>query len=180
MFPQRAILGDSPADTKRILEIDGWVTNQLIMGRFRHAVEWEHPWKSMKNGWKLSRAIHDSTPIPFVLRWSWPLIVRSVGFVRRFASNVDPSEPIAEMRERQCRELVEHIAGGPFLGGSDQVSLADLSAYGIIVTPHLMGMEADSSPLDDPAVLAWSRRVQEHLPDNPLVVPDHLLERPLP
>lgn len=180
VFPQRPILGETPEDTQRILAIDEWVTNQLLMGQFRHAVEWENTLDSIRNGWKLARTLHDSTPIPFVLRWAWPFIVRRVGFVRRFAGSVDLSEPLPQMRERQCRELVEHLADGPFLGGRNRVSLADLSAYATIVTPHLMGMSKDSPFLEDPAVLAWCHRVQAHLPDNPLVVPGHLLERPLP
>jgi hypothetical protein len=60
------------------------------------------------------------------------------------------------------------------------VSLADLSAYTTIVMPHLTGMQGGKDFLDDPDILAWSRRVQVHLPNNPLVVPDHMLERALP
>lgn len=108
------------------------------------------------------------------------MLVRSAGFVRRFASSVDLSEPLDQMRQRQCHELIGHLGDGPFLGGRARVSLADLSAYTIIVTPHLMGMHGDSVFLEDARVLAWCRRVQKHLPDNPLVVPGHMLERPLP
>ncbi|MDX1693114.1 MAG: hypothetical protein R3208_05080, partial [Ketobacteraceae bacterium] len=68
----------------------------------------------------------------------------------------------------------------PFLGARKRVSLADLSAWSSIVMPHLIGIRAESPFLNDPEVLAWCHRVQEHLPANPLVVPDHLLARPLP
>lgn len=180
VFPERPILGMTPEDTDRILAIDQWVTDQLLMGRFRHAIEWEDTTAAIRNGWKLARIVHDATPIPFLLRTAWPFIVKRAGFVRRFGSSVDRSEPLPDMRQRQHRELLNHLGAGPFLGGRNRVSLADLSAYTTIVTPHLLGMEAASSMLDDPAILAWARRVQNALPTNPLVVPDHLLERSLP
>lgn len=180
VFPERPILGRTPEDTDRILQIDQWVSEQLLMGRFRQAIEWESPLDGIRNGWKLASTIHASTPIPFVIRKAWPLIVKRVGFVRRFGNSVDRSEPLPAMRQRQCRELLQHLGNGPFLGERDRVSLADLSAYTTIVMPHLMGMRGESNFLEDPNVLAWCHRVQEHLPANPLVIPDHLLERELP
>lgn len=180
VFPERPILGKTPEDTEQILKIDQWVNDQLLMGRFRQAIEWENPKNAIRNGWKLSRILHASTPIPFILRKAWPLIIKRVGFVRRFGNSVDRAEPLPEMRERQRREFLQHLGGGPFLGGRDRVSLADLSAYITIVMPHLTGMHGGSDFLEDPDILAWCRRVQERLPENPLVVPDHLLERELP
>jgi len=180
VFPECPILGRNQADTDEILRIDQWVNVELLMGRFRQAMEWENARDAIRNGWKLARIIHDATPIPFPIRKAWPLIVKRVGFVRRFGNSVDRSESLPEMRDRQRRELLSYLGDGPFLGGRDRVSLADLSAYATLIMPHLVGMHGDAGFLDDPEVLAWCRRVQEHLPANPLVVPDHLLERALP
>ena len=177
VFPEHPILGRTPQDTDHILEIDRWVTDQLLMGLFRQAMEWENARDAIKNGWTLARIIHDSTPIPFFVRFGWPFIVQRVGFVRRFGNRVDRSEPLPDMRDRQRRELLHHLGDGPFLGCRNRVSLADLSAYTAIVTSHLIGMQRGSNFLEDPEVLAWCRRVQTHLPTNPLVVPDHLLKR---
>lgn len=180
VVPERPILGDTSEDTDRILEMDRWVNDQLIMGRFRELTEWTNIPNALRNGWKLSRVIHESTPIPFVIRKAWPFIVRRAGFVRRFAGSVKSEESVPEMQQRQCRELVELIGQGPFLGGRSRVSLADLSAWCTIATPHLIGMHGKSVFLEDPDVLAWCRRVQAELPANPLVVPDHLIERGMP
>jgi glutathione S-transferase len=180
VFPDRPILGETEADREEILEIDQWVTDQLLNGRFRETLEWESTWDSIRNGWKLADILHDSTPLPYPVRRAWPFIIRYVGPVPYHGNHMDRSEPLPEMRDRQRRELLQHLGDGPFLGGRDQVSLADLSAYTTIVTPHLMGMHGELHLLDDPDVVAWCHRVQEHLPDNPLVVPDHLLERELP
>lgn len=39
VFPDRPILGDTPEETQRILEIDQWVNDELIMGSFRSVME---------------------------------------------------------------------------------------------------------------------------------------------
>jgi glutathione S-transferase len=180
VFPERPILGHTPEDTQQILAMDKWVNDELIMGRFRQAMEWENPVNALRNGWTLSRIIHACTPIPFALRKAWPIVVKRVGFVRRFGSSVGPSESLPAMRARQCDELVAHIGNGPFLGGRDRVSLADLSAYATVVMPHLVGMHGPEPFLDNATVVAWCQRVQAQLPANPLVVPDHLIRRALP
>ncbi len=158
VFPERPILGRNQEDTDHILRIDQWVNDELIMGRFRHAMEWESVRDGIRNGWRLANIIHDATPIPFPIRKAWPFMVKRVGFVRRFGSSVDHSESLAEMRERQRREFLDYLGEGPFLGGRDRVSLADLSAYTTIVMPYLVGMEGGSAFLDDSSIVAWCRR----------------------
>ena len=180
VFPQRPILGDTPEETRQILALDQWVNDQLIMGRFRQAMEWESVWDGLRNGWNLSRILHDATPLPLPVRKGWPFIVKRVGFVRRFGQSVGQSEPLPAMRQRQCREFIAHLGNGPFLGSRERVSLADLSAYSTIVMPHLVGMHGPNDFLDEPDILAWCHRMQEQLPTNPLVVPDHMLVRDLP
>ncbi|MDX1696005.1 MAG: glutathione S-transferase family protein, partial [Ketobacteraceae bacterium] len=159
VFPDRPILGVTPEDTQHILEMDQWVNDQLIMGQFRRATEWESFRDALHNGWTLSRIIHDSTPIPFIVRKSWPFIVKRVGFVRRYAKRVGLSEPLADMRQRQLKEFLQQLGSGPFLGARKRVSLADLSAWSSIVMPHLIGIRAESPFLNDPEVLAWCHRV---------------------
>ena len=180
VFPARPILGESLADTEQILAIDRWVSDQLIRGHFRMAVDWEGTWDALRNGWILARAVHDGTPLPSAVRVLWPFLVRRAGFIVSMVNQLDRSESTADMRTRLCAEFLEHLGDGPFLGQRATVSLADLSAYPIIVSPHLMGLHGESTYLGNRDVLAWCRRVQAHLSSNPLVVPDHLLRRPLP
>ena len=73
------------------------------------------------------------------------------------------------------KEFSEHLDDGPFFAGQIKPTLADLSAYPIVVSSHLMGMKTMGSLIDDPVLASWSRRVQTHLPDNPLLVPNKLL-----
>lgn len=180
VFPERPILGEDPSDTDRILAMDQWVNDQLLMGAFRHAAQWDNRWDAIRNGWTLSTILHYSTPLPFFLRKAWPFIIQRVGFVRRFGDSVDQGETLREMRERQRDEFLAHLGNGPYLGNRQRVSLADLSAYSSLMTPHLIGMRPRSTFLDNPVIVDWCRRVQTELPANPLVVPDHLLVRSLP
>ena len=179
-FADRNILGHSDEAADKIMSIDKWVSDQLIAGRFRHAVEWENTWDSLRNGWKLSRAVHNATPLKSYVRFVWPFGLRKADFILKIVSGLDLDEPIADMRQRLCDEFVAHLADGPFLGGEQCISLADLSAYPTIVSGHLMGMHADSPMLRNQQVIEWCKRVQEELPRNPLLVPDELIERPLP
>jgi len=41
-----------------------------------------------------------------------------------------------------------------------------------------MGMYENAPMLSNPKIIDWCRRVQEYLPDNPLLVPDSLIVRP--
>lgn len=178
-FADRNILGPTEEAANNILAIDQWISEQLIAGRFRHAVEWENSWDSVRNGWKLARAVSDATPLPKYVRFIWPFAVRKAKFIVDMVNRLDLNESIADMRQRLCDEFIGHLADGPFLGGESNISLADLSAYPTIVSGYLMGMHADSTMLKNAAVIAWCRRVQAELPKNPLLVPDELIERPL-
>lgn len=178
-FADRNILGHSDEAADKIMAIDKWVSDQLIVGRFRHAVEWEKAWDSMRNGWKLARAVSHATPLKAYVRFIWPFAIRKAGFIVDMVNKLDLSESIADMRARHRDEFLAHLGDGPFLGAEERISLADLSAYPTIISGYLMGMHADSPMLKNDTVIAWCKRVQEELPQNPLLVPDELIERPL-
>ncbi len=177
LYPQKPILPVNETDRAQVLSIDCWVNDSLIPTIFRRAVEWENPLHSIRNGWKLSRAVSDATPLPWYVRLSWPWGIKRAPFIVHMVERLDLTESIADMTTRLQREFVEHLGEGPYLGGQRTPTLADLSAYPIVMSGHLMGMEVKESLLDNPLVAAWSRRVQSHLPDNPLLVPDRLLIR---
>jgi len=178
LFPDPPLLGRTDEEAQRILAIDRWISDELIPGRFREAYQWESPLRSIRNGWRLASVVHQSTPIPWVLRALWPLLVKQAGFVKRMMKMMDLSEPLPVMRLRLRETFLQHLAGGPFLGGLTEPSLADLSAYPIVVSGYLMGMEAPpGGVLEDPEIVQWCQRVQARLPDNPLLVDDSLIMR---
>lgn len=177
LFPEKPLLGDSESDRNTILLIDQWVSDNLIIGKFRSVVEWEKNWDSLRNGWLLSRAVNNATKIPLFIRILWPFFVKKAKFIVDMVSQLDTKESIAAMRLRQCEEFIRHLKSGPFLGGRQQISLADLSAYMTIISGHLMGLHAESPFLNNAQIVEWCRRVQAELPNNPLLVPDFLIER---
>ena len=176
-FPEHNILGENEADTKKIMQIDQWISEQLITARFRHAVQWESVWDSVRNGWILASAVNDATKIPMVIRWMWPILVRRAKFIVDMVNMLDLNEPLPEMRQRLCDEFVSHLGDGPFLGGRDSISLADLSAYPTLISGYVMGMHIDSPYLRNDKILKWCTDVQSEMPANPLLIPESLFRR---
>ena len=72
-------------------------------------------------------------------------------------------------------EFVTHLADGPFLGGLQQPTLADLSAYPIIAFPYRFGLQGDIDWRGNPSIANWIKAVEEHLPENPFLVGAPLL-----
>jgi len=177
LYPENPIMPSDEEAKAKVLAIDSWISDSLIPTTFRRAVEWENPWYAITNGWTLARAVSDATPIPWIVRLLWPFFVKRAPFIVHMIRAMDLTESIADRVTRLQEEFVQHLAGGPFLGGQSTPTLADLSAYPIVVSGHLMGMKSKNSMLDDPTILRWSREVQAHLPENPLLVPDSLLKR---
>jgi len=176
LYPQKPMLPNDPATRDQILSIDQWVSNSLIPSVFRYAVEWQNPWYSITNGWKLSNAVNNATPLPLYVRLLWPLGVKRAKFITDMVKQMDLSESIPQMNKRLQDQFVEHLGGGPFLGGQNAITLADLSAFPMVVSGHFMGMKTEQSLRDHSEILAWAKRVYAELPSNPLLVPDELLK----
>ena len=72
-------------------------------------------------------------------------------------------------------EMMAHLHGGPFLGGSDTPTLADLALFPQLVFPYMAGL-TDTIPTDIvPMLKTWVRDVAKHLPRNPILVPDDFI-----
>jgi len=175
-YPERSILPNDKVARNAILDVDQWVSNSLIPSVFRYAVEWQNPWHSITNGWRLSRAVSHSTPLPFYARALWPFAVKRAGFIVAMVEQMDLTESIPEMNARLQTEFVKRLAGGPFLVGQQEVSLADLSAFPPIVHSHFMGMKTQQSLREHPEILTWAKRVHGQLPRNPFLISENLFK----
>ena len=175
LYPEKPILPGDKNVQEKVLEIDQWISNSLIPSYFRGAVEWENTWNSIRNGWKLASTVSNATPLPFYIRMIWPFAVKRAPFIKRMVSQLDLTESMSDMNTRLQNEFKEHLADGPFLGNQSELTLADLSAFPIIAGSTLMGMKRGQTLISDPTIQAWAKRVYEHLPKNPLLVPDSLL-----
>ena len=178
-YPDKPMLPSDAAEREHILQIDKWISDSLIPSMFRAACEWQSSFNSITNGWKLSRAVSDATPLPRYVRLIWPFGVKRAPFIVNMVNQLDLTESMDDMLQRLQNEFVGHLEGGDFLGGRSQPSMADLSAFPTVANGYMMGMRAKIYLLDKPEIKAWAKRVLTHLPDNPLLVPDKFIQRRL-
>jgi glutathione S-transferase len=178
-YPDRPMLPDDESERSRILAIDYWISDSVIPSIFRGACEWQSSFNSITNGWKLSRAVSNATTLPWYVRLIWPFAVKRAPFIVNMVKRLDLTEPMDEMMLRLQTEFIEHLGGGDFLGGRSKPSMADLSAFPIVVNGYMMGMRGKVFLLDRSEIKEWGKRVSDHLPENPLLVPDKFIERQL-
>jgi len=175
LYPQQPLLGQNEEEKKRILKIDQWVSHSLIPSIFRQAYEWESKQQSLSNGRRLAKVIHQATPLPKFIRYVWPYLIKRVGFIVRMMHMVDLKEAIPDMIQRLDKEFLEHLGEGPFLGGLQMPSLADLSAYPIMMFAELLGLERTPAP-ENPAIIEWKHALEKHFPDKDVSTLDSLLK----
>jgi len=179
-FPDKPLLGTSPEQREEILAIDNWISEQLITTMFRMAVDWPSTTKGIKNGWTLARAVNAASPMPRWVRLLWPVLIRKAKFIVAMVNALDRSEPLPLAQQKVVDQFLTHLGTGPYLGGRDKLSLADLSAYAVIVFNHRLGLQGDAKWTDNPKVVKWYAEVQQHLPANPFLLEDKLLIKDFP
>lgn len=177
LFPSKPLLPTSDTAKQNVLNVDAWISKSLLPSVFRYAVQWQNTWYSIHNGWRLARAVNNATPMPLYVRLMWPFGIKKAPFIVNMVNAMDQSESIVQMNLRLQNEFIEHLNGGPFLANQDQPSLADFSAFPVVASGYFMGMKVQQSLIEHPVILDWAKRVYEHLPDNPLLVPDSILKR---
>lgn len=179
LFPERPIMPSDEARAQKVRGVDNWVSDSLIPGMFRGAVEWQSAFNSIINGWRLARTVNNTAPLPFYVRMIWPFAVRRAPFIVRMVEQLDLSESMSDMMFRLEQEFVDHLYGRDYLGGESELSLADLSAFPIIANAYMTGMRSKHFLIENPKIGAWAQRVARQLPVNPLLVPDSFIKRSL-
>lgn len=179
-IPAGRLLGSDDAERAEILTMDQWVGHQLIPAMFRLVVDWPSISTGFRNGWKLSHAVNRSSPLPRWVQFMWPLFVRKAKFITAMMNTLDRSQSLQQSQIKLVEEFEELLAGGPFLGGKSHLSLADLSAFAVIVFPYRFGLQGDANWMENPAVVNWISAVQQHLPENPFLVDSDLLPNSVP
>ncbi len=179
LYPDNPMLPVDSVERARVLEIDQWISTSLIPSVFRGAYEWQSAYNSITNGWKLSRAVNHASKLPRFVRLVWPLGVKRAPFIVNMVEQLDLSESMDDMMLRLQTEFVEKLQGSDFLGGRSEPSMADLSAFPIIVNGYMMGMRSKKFMLDNAEIKAWAVRVYGFLPSNPLLVAEQFLTRRL-
>jgi len=176
-FPDAPLLGTSSKERAQIIALDNWVSERLIPSVFRLIVDWPSIGTGVSNGWKLAKAVHFATPLPIWVRMMWPFLIRRAPFIASIVEGLDRSKSLQDSQSELITEFVELLDDGPYMGGMEMPSLADISAYSSIVFPFRFGLEGDANWFDNPRVVEWINNINQYLPDNPFLVGDDLLSR---
>ena len=174
-FPQRPLLPQAQTERDIVFSIDQWISDQLIPTMFRAVVDWPSTSAGFKNGWKLSNAVNESTPMPWWVRKMWPVLIRKAPFIVAMVNEQDRTVSLKDAQQKLVDEFITHLADGPFLGGMQQPTLADLSAYPVVAFPYRFGLQGDADWRARPLIASWIKGVEEHLPENPFLVGSELL-----
>ena len=142
---------------------------------FRAAVDGKKDLAFKFRGWRLAAIVSAQTPLPEHVRHRWPDLLGFAPFILKMVNTLDRDESLKDMNMRIGMEMIEHLGGGPFMGGSDRPTLADLSLFPQLVFPYMAGL-SDKTPTDIvPALHKWIRDIAAHLPKNPILVPDDFI-----
>jgi len=152
----------------------------MIPHLFRVLVDWPTISTGFTNGWKLAHAVNRTTPIPLWVRWMWPLFLRKAKFIVALADSTNRHEALQFSQDKVVGDFIIRLDGGPYLGGRDHPTLADLSAFATMTFPYRFGLLGDANWFDNQLVISWIWAVQQHLPDNPFLVDDTYLPKELP
>ncbi len=182
-FPDRpALLPRDPEARRRVRALDDWVTETLIPVVFRTMLAAGEPLRArIRNRRRGARVLHATVPagIPLSLRLVYPFVITRPVFIRRLLAATDPSRSSEELLAQMREEFVRHLAGGPFLGGEPQPTLADLSAYPQFALPYLAGYDRGDHFGHSEPLLGWFRRVAARLAGTAPLLPVPLIEQPL-
>jgi glutathione S-transferase len=179
-FPQKPLLGSSQAERELILQLNDWVDASLIPSCYRQLMEWESLFGGLRNGWRLGAVLQQTRSLPLIVRLLMPALLKVRPLGGASHGPVAHAEPLAVVAERTCKELLERLGKGPFLGELTTPSLVDLAAYPQFIMPYSLGLGRSSAFFQYPRVLGWMSRVQKTLPPNPLLAPKACFKNPLP
>jgi glutathione S-transferase len=174
------LLPEHGPERERLLALDAWVSERLIPGSFR-----SYPGDGIDavlNAWKLSTVMTKTARggIPFVLRASWPLVVRRVPFAKRLREQADDGLPVRESKLRLHADFLARLGAGPFLGGRDAPSLPDLAAYPQFALFYCVGFRGADDVLAEPKLMEWLRRMTPYVEGDPPLLPSRVTRRALP
>lgn len=175
LFPAAPLFGRNARERDLILNIDKWVADSLILSSFRFARESEMTVRFRQTAWRLAAIVSSQTPLSEEIRNAWPEVLKMAPFIKHMLCDVDQTESLPDMQLRVGMELLEHLKEGPFFGGLEQPSLVDFAIYPQLVFNHMVGIEQDLKVAEIPSVKQWLDNIRQHLPENPLLVPDFMI-----
>jgi glutathione S-transferase len=177
LFPEKVLFGNNQEERERIINIDDWITDNMIHSGFRSI----HSKKTSGNyrhfAWRLAAIVSSQTPLTDEIRNAWPELLKLAPFIKKIAKDkeAEDSEGNSNNQKDPISYMLENLDGGPYLAGLEQPSIADFSAYHQFVFNYMVGITQELPIAQEPVLNAWMNRVKEHLPENPMLVPDYII-----
>lgn len=183
LFPEtRRLLPADPVQRQQLLSIDQWVTQRVIPVMFRAGQQPGFNFARVRNAWRLAHIMHKTAQggLPLWLRWSWPLVLANVAFLKPIIAASQPHLPMAQVRQQLYQEFIGQLNGGPFLGGNSVPSLPDIAAYPQFILPYVAGLAGAEEFVRLPEINAWLTRVSEYLPGHEPLLPSQIAAKQFP
>lgn len=170
-FPEKPLLSNNSNIRASQLNIDNWLSESFIPQMlFRGIVDGEKNLAFRHRAWRLAELVNSQTPLPDLVRQSWPNLLNKTLFIQKMVAKLDLSEPLLEAKRRIIKELLVHFDGGPFFGGSNEPSMVDLTLFPQLVFGYMAGLDEQISLEKLPGFRDWIFAVQEYLPANPILI----------
>lgn len=183
MFPNTPrLVPIEPNDRQKVLELDQWVSHSVIPHLFRMTQEPGFNLGRVLNAWRLGYVMRQTAHggIPAILNAFWPVVLGSVKFLDQARAMADLGTKPKQARAKLYQECVRKIDGGPFLGGRETPSLADLAAYPQFILPYCAGLYQVDGFKAYPEILQWLNNVREYLDYRPSFIPKVAMKRAHP
>lgn len=172
------LLPEEESVKKQLLDIDNWVSDSLIAGNFRALIEAPAA-QRRRNFWRAASIVNATVEggLAKPWQWAWPWLAPRATFIQKLIASLPSHESVAEMQQRHCKEFIQYLDGENFLGGMNQPSIADFSAYHQIVNHHRAGYQGFDIFLDYEPIVDWVKLIQPYAEAGVPTLPPHCIER---
>ncbi|NIB40677.1 glutathione S-transferase family protein [Pseudomaricurvus alkylphenolicus] len=155
-------LTDHSSDRYECVEaLDNWVTETLIPVFFRHLIDGENFWNWIITGIKLASTMNKTTAkVPKWMYLFWGYALRRAEFLTKSAAKVNHYPSLATMNSAVIGQLEKHIGDGPFMGGHERLTIADISTYAQIYACAAPSLPGTPDFLNSTKIRDWVARVE--------------------
>ncbi len=179
LFPEKRLVPAEAAQRDTILKLDQWVSDRFMPSIFRGALEAPDNLAFRFRAWRLAALVSSGSPMPEKIRNAWPDLLRGAEFMHAMKPQMNMGVDAKTNQMQLAGEILTNLGDGPFFGGIEQPTIVDLSLFPQMVFGVMGGLEEDISAATLPALKAWMKRMADHLPENPVLIPDDFVVKPL-
>lgn len=179
IYPEKPLFPVEPEERQTITAMDTWVSDRFMPSIFRAALEAPDTLAFRYRAWRLAALVSSHTPLPEKIRNAWPDVLRGAEFMHAMKPQMNMEVDAKTNQMQLAGEILANLGEGPFFGGMDQPTIVDLSLFPQMVFGVMGGLEEEISAAALPPLKAWMKRMADHLPENPVLIPDDFIVKPL-